>query len=268
MSFISGIPDLVADPTLVAGHPRDEPRRPPRRPRRLQRQRADRPVPAPQHPVYFNRDWKEEYGGILDLWDEDVRHCLGRFAPIFNRAAGFATSATPWHGVTPVTCPPNMMRRSFAAYYYTREPPPGWDGIRRSTVFRARPDERWKGQVAMPVESLVQTMRGGVGGTEEETARYAFVLIGALSPAALARVAHGQHLPLMAVGLVPVDAAAAELGVNAVVDRRVHEAAVGDPGRLDPAEDGVELGLRDAKAEVIDREVVPGSRRSRASGRR
>ena len=60
------------------------------------------------------------------------------------------------------------MRRSFAAYYYTREPPPGWDGVRRSTVFRARPDERWKGQVAMPVENLVQTMRGSVAALKKK----------------------------------------------------------------------------------------------------
>jgi hypothetical protein len=51
------------------------------------------------------------------------------------------------------------MRRSFAAYYYTKAPPPGWDGVRRSTVFRARPDERWKGQVAMPLESLAHSTR-------------------------------------------------------------------------------------------------------------
>jgi len=109
--------------------------------------------------VYFNVGWKEEYGGVLDLWDEDVKHCLARIAPTFNRAAGFATSATSWHGVTPVSCPPGSMRRSFAAYYYTKEPPPGWDGVKRSTVFRARPDERWKGQVAMPVESLMHATR-------------------------------------------------------------------------------------------------------------
>jgi hypothetical protein len=163
MSFISGIPDLVADPMLVGGGIHET----------NHGGHLDVHVDFNVNErtglfrrlnilVYFNRDWKEEYGGILDLWDEDVRHCLGRFAPIFNRAAGFATSATSWHGVTPVTCPPSRMRRSFAAYYYTREPPPGWDGIRRSTVFRARPHEHWKGQVAMPVENLVQTMRGGV----------------------------------------------------------------------------------------------------------
>jgi hypothetical protein len=108
---------------------------------------------------YFNADWKESYGGVLDLWDADAKHCVGRFAPVFNRAAGFATSNHSWHGVTPVTCPPRVSRKSFAVYYYTREAPPDWDGVPRSTVFRARPDEYWKGGVAMPAERLARATR-------------------------------------------------------------------------------------------------------------
>jgi len=160
MSEMSGIPDLVADPLLEGGgiHETDG------------GGRLDVHVDFNVNErtglyrrlnilVYFNIGWQDEYGGVLDLSDEDVKDCLARIAPTFNRAAGFATSATSWHGVTPVTCPPGSMRRSFAAYYYTKEPPPGWGGVRRSTVFRARPDERWKGQVAMPVESLLQATR-------------------------------------------------------------------------------------------------------------
>lgn len=109
--------------------------------------------------IYFNKIWKEEYGGYLDLWDKDVQHCLGRFAPVFNRAAGFATSNSSWHGVTPVTCPQGEMRKSFAVYYYTKEPPPDWDGVKHSTVFRARPDEYWKGMVAMPSENFARATR-------------------------------------------------------------------------------------------------------------
>ena len=169
MSYMSGIPGLVADPQLVGGGIHET----------NHGGHLDVHVDFNVNEstglhrrlnilVYFNPDWKEEYGGILDLWDADVKNCLGRFAPMFNRAAGFATSATSWHGVTPVSCPPGRMRRSFAAYYYTREPPPGWDGVQRSTVFRARPDERWKGHVAMPVESFVQTTRGSVAALKKK----------------------------------------------------------------------------------------------------
>jgi Rps23 Pro-64 3,4-dihydroxylase Tpa1-like proline 4-hydroxylase len=121
--------------------------------------------------IYFNKNWKEEHGGYLDLWDEDVKNCLGRFAPTFNRAAGFATSGSSWHGVTPVTCPPAEMRKSFAVYYYTKEPPPGWDGVKKSTVFRARPDEYWKGAVAMPTENILRATRKTVGSMKDKVKR-------------------------------------------------------------------------------------------------
>jgi Rps23 Pro-64 3,4-dihydroxylase Tpa1-like proline 4-hydroxylase len=106
--------------------------------------------------VYFNKDWKEDFGGYLDLWDADVKNCVARVAPNFNRAAGFATSHLSWHGVTPVKCPSGMARKSFAAYYYTKDPAPGWDGVKRSTVFRARPEEFFRGALMMPAENALK----------------------------------------------------------------------------------------------------------------
>ncbi|MEE9330967.1 MAG: 2OG-Fe(II) oxygenase, partial [Methylophilaceae bacterium] len=102
--------------------------------------------------IYFNKDWKEEYGGDFEIWDKDVKNCKGRFAPQFNRACGFATGESSWHGVTPITCPADMVRKSFAVYYYTKEAPENWDGVEHSTIFKARPEEWVKGKVAMPME--------------------------------------------------------------------------------------------------------------------
>jgi hypothetical protein len=111
--------------------------------------------------VYFNKDWKQEYGGYLDIWDKDVTRCYGSFAPLFNRACGFATSEISYHGVTPLTCPPGLMRRSFATYYYTREAPENWTGEVHSTIFKARPQEWLRGHVLMPAEdTLTQAKRG------------------------------------------------------------------------------------------------------------
>jgi Rps23 Pro-64 3,4-dihydroxylase Tpa1-like proline 4-hydroxylase len=110
---------------------------------------------------YFNRDWKEDYGGVLDLWNEDVSECVGRFVPVFNRMVGFVTSEISWHGVTPLTCPPGTTRKSFAVYYYTQEPPPDWNGETHSTIFKARPDEYWKGLFAMPAENAMRTLSKG-----------------------------------------------------------------------------------------------------------
>ena len=106
--------------------------------------------------IYFNKDWKEEYGGYLDVWDKDVKKRVGYFAPKFNRACGFITSEISFHGVTPLTCPSDVMRKSFATYYYTKEAPVSWTGKQHSTVFRARPEEWFKGKVLMPHERFVR----------------------------------------------------------------------------------------------------------------
>jgi len=110
--------------------------------------------------IYFNKDWKREYGGYLDVWDKDIKKCYGSFEPKFNRACGFLTSEISFHGVTPITCPPNIMRKSFATYYYTKELPEWWKGEKHSTIFRARPDEWAKGRIWMPVEKSVRWVNG------------------------------------------------------------------------------------------------------------
>lgn len=106
--------------------------------------------------IYFNKDWKEEYGGYLDIWDKDVKKRYGYFKPKFNRACGFLTSETSFHGVTPLTCPPDVMRKSFATYYYTKEAPTGWAGEMHSTIFKARPDQWFRGHVSMPCENTMR----------------------------------------------------------------------------------------------------------------
>jgi len=110
--------------------------------------------------IYFNKDWKEEYGGYLDVWDKDVKKCYGSFEPKFNRACGFLTSEISFHGVTPITCPPGIMRKSFATYFYTKDMPEWWEGEKHSTVFRARPAEWTKGHVLMPSENLIRKSKG------------------------------------------------------------------------------------------------------------
>lgn len=91
--------------------------------------------------VYLNERWEDDWGGAVELWDTEVKNCLVSAKPILNRCVLFETSDISFHGVEPVTCPPNMARISFAGYYYTPEPPENWDGEHHTTVFKARPDE-------------------------------------------------------------------------------------------------------------------------------
>lgn len=102
--------------------------------------------------IYFNKGWQEDWGGNIELWDQDVKHRAHSFSPIFNRCVVFETNEISFHGVSAVKCPENVSRKSFAAYYYTKEAPAHWTGRAHDTIFRARPEERWKGRVLMPLE--------------------------------------------------------------------------------------------------------------------
>ncbi len=62
----------------------------------------------------------------------------------------------------PVTSPPEVNRCSFAAYYYTNEAPAGWAGETWSTRFRARPNEKVRGTILMPLERIERQVRQGV----------------------------------------------------------------------------------------------------------
>jgi hypothetical protein len=109
--------------------------------------------------LYFNKDWKTAWGGNLELWDKDIRTCHHSLAPNFNRCVIFETSEISYHGVAAVNCPAGHARKSFAAYYYTHEPPPGWTGAVHGTVFRSRPDEAIKGNLLMPAERAGRRIR-------------------------------------------------------------------------------------------------------------
>jgi Rps23 Pro-64 3,4-dihydroxylase Tpa1-like proline 4-hydroxylase len=102
--------------------------------------------------VYLNREWRDEWDGSFEVWDPPVKKRTHRFVPEFNRCVIFGTTTESFHAVSAIRCPPERNRISFAVYYYTEEAPEDWDGIRRSTVYKARPEEWFKGYVQMPWE--------------------------------------------------------------------------------------------------------------------
>jgi hypothetical protein len=112
--------------------------------------------------LYLNPVWEEQWGGHIQLWDREVRNCQQTFVPALNRCVIFETSGISFHGVTPVTPTAPFPRRSFAAYYYTRQPPPNWKGSVHSTIFKARPDERLREHILMPIEMLQQRLTRGI----------------------------------------------------------------------------------------------------------
>jgi hypothetical protein len=74
--------------------------------------------------IYLNNDWREEYGGHLELWDKEISRCYKRVTPKGGRCVIFSTSGYTFHGHPhPLECPEGMARRSIAMYYYTNGRP-------------------------------------------------------------------------------------------------------------------------------------------------
>ena len=89
--------------------------------------------------VYLNKDWREEYGGHLQLWDRDVTRCEAKVLPVFNRVMIFGTTDFTFHGhPDPLQCPAGMTRKSLALYYFSNGRPAEEVTGEHSTIFKAR----------------------------------------------------------------------------------------------------------------------------------
>jgi hypothetical protein len=92
--------------------------------------------------VYLNFDWREEWGGAIELWDKDVRTKEKAYLPIANRIVVFSTTDTAYHGhPDPLTSPKGKYRRSIALYYYTNGRPEDERSDDHTTIFKMRPSE-------------------------------------------------------------------------------------------------------------------------------
>ena len=125
LSEMTGIENLLPDPTLAGGGYHEI------KPGGFLKVHAD----FNKHPVYrldrrlnllvyLNKDWKEEYGGHFELWNEDMSKCEKKILPLFNRVALFSTTSKSYHGhPDKLTCPEDRSRKSIALYYYTNGRP-------------------------------------------------------------------------------------------------------------------------------------------------
>lgn len=92
--------------------------------------------------IYLNRNWKEEYGGSLQLWNKDMKECKQKILPEFNRMVIFSTTDFSYHGnPDKVRCPDKSSRKSLALYYYSNGRPSSERKLGlHSTIFRKRPN--------------------------------------------------------------------------------------------------------------------------------
>lgn len=93
--------------------------------------------------IYLNKNWEEDYGGHLELWEKDMSACAHKILPVYNRMVIFNVTDYSYHGhPEPLICPDDRTRKSIALYYFTVGRPEG-EVIKgkNSTLFKLRPGE-------------------------------------------------------------------------------------------------------------------------------
>lgn len=109
--------------------------------------------------LYLNKDWPEEYGGHLELWDTQMKGCVKRVLPVFSRVVVFSTTDFSYHGhPNPLTCPEGRSRKSIAMYYYTNGRPAEEVSPVHTTLFVPRPGEDVKVEAERTLRDVVKDL--------------------------------------------------------------------------------------------------------------
>ena len=112
---------------------------------------------------YVTPDWREEFGGNLQLWDNVVRENVIIHSR-FNRLVLMETTPTSWHSVNPVKV--DGLRKCVSNYYFSDRSPTG-EAYFNVTAFNAPPDRpflRLWSRADNGVRNLVRKVRAsGVG---------------------------------------------------------------------------------------------------------
>jgi hypothetical protein len=109
--------------------------------------------------LYLNKDWREEYGGDLELWNSNMSRCETKIRPVFNRLVIFGTTDFTHHGhPDPLQCPQGMTRKSLALYYFSNGRPAEEIMGEHSTVFHARTQEEFRLTFNQRLRSLAKEL--------------------------------------------------------------------------------------------------------------
>ena len=107
--------------------------------------------------LYLNKDWREEYGGHLELWNRDMTRCEAKTLPVFNRLMVFGTTDFTYHGhPDPLQCPEGMTRKSLALYYFSNGRPAEEVTGRHSTLFHERTSQDFKPTFAQRLRDVAK----------------------------------------------------------------------------------------------------------------
>lgn len=94
--------------------------------------------------IYLNKDWENEWGGGLQLFNETMEEAIQTVLPQFNTAVLFSTTSYTFHGhPDPLSCPKNRSRCSLAYYYFSTGRPASEVSSEHSTIFKERQNEKF-----------------------------------------------------------------------------------------------------------------------------
>ena len=72
--------------------------------------------------LFLNKNWSEDFGGSLELWNKDLSKSEVRINPDFNKLVIFEVDDSNYHGFPdPLNIPVGIYRYSIATFYYTVE---------------------------------------------------------------------------------------------------------------------------------------------------
>jgi Rps23 Pro-64 3,4-dihydroxylase Tpa1-like proline 4-hydroxylase len=92
--------------------------------------------------IYLNKNWENDYGGNLELWETNMQTRMHSIAPIFNRCVIFNTDSNSYHGhPDPLNTPQEISRKSIALYYYTASKYIYFETPKNSTTFFSRSND-------------------------------------------------------------------------------------------------------------------------------
>jgi Rps23 Pro-64 3,4-dihydroxylase Tpa1-like proline 4-hydroxylase len=104
---------------------------------------------------YVSPDWREEYGGNLELWDQGPKGEPRTIPSLFNRLVLMMTNKTSWHSVSEVQ---HEGVRCCVSNYYFSQVSPEESAYFHATSFRGRPNET----VADAIMAADNALRTGI----------------------------------------------------------------------------------------------------------
>jgi hypothetical protein len=164
MSEMTGIPELLPDPTMFGGGTHEN----------LDGQELDPHVDFNRMEdlsayrrlnllIYLNREWRAEWGGSIELHSDPRKpetNQIIAFEPLYDRAVIFETSEFSWHGFPRISLPADkkhLSRKSISIYLYTKTRPGDEIVAPHATFYVQRPlADRFAGGYTLTTQDVAE----------------------------------------------------------------------------------------------------------------